>query len=112
MCLRESPPPFSPGVIGMNTLVASDDLLAGEELGEESPGDDLAGALRVGVGGVEERDPALDGRAHDRLGGLLVEHPRFVAVVAEAHHAQAHARDPQAARAEVHVLHLPASGLD
>ena len=23
MCLRERPPPFSPGVIGMNTLVAS-----------------------------------------------------------------------------------------
>ena len=22
MCLRESPPPFSPGVTGMNTLVA------------------------------------------------------------------------------------------
>ena len=43
------------------------ELLAGEELLQEPPGHDLALAAVVDVGGVEERDAALDGPPDDRL---------------------------------------------
>src|ERR1039458_2744698 len=86
-------------------LRGDDELLAREELAEQATRGDLARAPRIGVGRVEERDAALAGRPYDRLGGVLVDHPRPVAVVAEAHHAQADARNPQACRADVHVLH-------
>ena len=92
MCLRDSPPPFSPGVIGMNTLVAMTTSSRLNILGQQPPRGHLAGALRVGVGGVEEGDAAFDRGPDDRLGLLLVEHPRPVAVVAEAHHPEADPR--------------------
>ncbi len=42
MCLRESPPPFSPGVIGMNTLVASTTSSRESSLREQPTGQLLA----------------------------------------------------------------------
>ena len=79
---------------GHEDLGGDDHLVAAEELGQQSAGGHLAGPARVGVGGVEEGDPALDRRLDDRLGLLLVDHPRALAVVAEAHHAHAQARTP------------------
>jgi hypothetical protein len=73
-------------------LGGDDGLVAAEELADQAAGGDLAGALRVDVGGVEERDAALDGAADDRLGGGLVQRPGAIGVVAVAHHPQAHAR--------------------
>ena len=69
-------------------------------------GEDLALAAVVDVGGVEEVDPALDRAAHDRLGAVFVQRPLPALVRAVAHHAQAHARDAQTGRAEIHVFHL------
>jgi hypothetical protein len=43
----------------------------GEELAEQVPGDLLAGAARVHVGGVKERDPGFNRLADDGLGLLL-----------------------------------------
>ena len=63
----------------------------------------------VDVGGVEERDAALDRAPDDRLGRRLVEHPRTVGVVAVAHHAEAHAGDVQAGRAEADLVHQKSS---
>ena len=37
MCLRESPPPFSPGVIGMKTLVATTISSRPRNLGSKRP---------------------------------------------------------------------------
>jgi hypothetical protein len=37
MCLRDSPPPFSPGVIGMNTLVATTTSSRLRNLGSRRP---------------------------------------------------------------------------
>ena len=68
-------------------------------------------AAVVDVGGVEEGDAALDGAAHDRLGGRFVERPLAALVLAEAHHPEADARDAQAGAAEVHVVHLDLPGL-
>ncbi len=80
-------------------------LVASEELGQQAAGRHLARPLRVGVGRVEEGDATLDGGADDRFPVVLVEHPRPVAVVAEAHHPEADPRDPQAGPSQVHVLH-------
>ena len=54
-----------------------DDVLLAhpEELAQQAPGDDLALAAVVDVGGVEEDDAALDGAPDDRLGRRLVERP-------------------------------------
>ncbi len=58
-------------------LRRDDVLLAhAEELLQELPGEHFALAAVVDVGGVEERDAALDRAAKDRLGALLVERPR------------------------------------
>ena len=73
-------------------LGGQDVLLARrEQLLEQRPGEDLARASVVDVGGVEERDATLDGVADDRRGGLLVERPGTALVRAVAHHAQAYA---------------------
>ena len=106
MCLRDSPPPFSPGVIGMNTLVAMTASSRVRNLGTSRAGGHLAGAARVGVGRVEEGDPTFDGGLDDRLGRVLVDHPGAVAVVAEAHHAQADPRDPQAGCTQIQIVHV------
>jgi len=87
-------------------LGGHDELVTGEEPGEQATGGHLRRATRVDVGGVEERDAALDRGAHDRLGGVLVEDPGAVRVVAEAHHAEADPRDAQAGATEVDVLHV------
>ena len=105
MCFRDRPPPFSPGVTGMQTLVATTISSRLEELGQQPTGGHLARPARVGVGRVEEGDAALDGGPHDRLGPVLVEHPGPVAVVAEAHHPEAHPGHPQTGATEIHVLH-------
>ncbi|MEJ0067333.1 MAG: hypothetical protein WDM85_19615 [Caulobacteraceae bacterium] len=58
-----------------------------------------AAAQRVDVGGVEEVDPALGGRVHDRAAdGLL-------ALQAEGHGAEAEARNGKAGAAELGSLH-------
>ena len=105
MCLRDSPPPFSPGVIGMKTLVATTSSSRLRNFGSRRPVATSLAPPRVGVGGVEEGDAAFDGGPDDRLGRVLVEHPGAVGVVAEAHHAEAHARDAQSGAAEIDVLH-------
>ena len=68
MCLRESPPPFGPGVIGMKTLVAITASSRRRNLRTQASGRDLARAVGVDVGGVEEVDARLDRGADDRLG--------------------------------------------
>ena len=98
MCLRDRPAPFSPGVMGMKTLVATTTSSRLEVLGQQPSGGHLAGPLGVGVGRVEEGDAAFDGRPDDGLGCVLVEDPGPVAVVAEAHHAEADPGHPQAGR--------------
>ena len=96
MCLRERPRPFSPGIVRPCTFVASDVLLAhAEEPLQHAAGHDLALAAVVDVGGVEERDPALDRAADDRLRAVLLERPRAALVLAVAHHPEADARDAQ-----------------
>ena len=105
MCLRERPRPFSPGIVRIRTFVAITSSSRLRSFGSTPAGDDLALAAVVDVGGVEERDPALDGAPDDRLRIGLGERPRPLRVGAEAHHAEAHARDAQAGVAEVHVLH-------
>jgi hypothetical protein len=80
-------------------------ILAAEQLAEQPPGDHLARALGVDVGGVEE-DHATVGRSPDqRLGGVLLQHPLPAGLVAEAHHAEADTGHAQAGRAQVDVLH-------
>ena len=78
---------------------------AREHLRQQAAGDDLACSAVVGVGGVEERHAAVDGGADDGLGDVLALRPGPFCVVAVAHHAQADAGDPEAGRADVHVLH-------
>ena len=104
MCLRESPPPFSPGVTGMNTLVA---ITASSRLKNLGPASRWPPRWprRVGVGGVEEGHPAFDRGPHDRLRRILVDDPGPVAVVAEPHHAQADPGNPQARRSQIDVVH-------
>src|SRR3954469_14334557 len=80
-------------------------LVARQEARHEPARGHLARAARVDVGGVEERDAALDGAADDRLRGGLVEDPGAVGVVAVAHHPEAHARDVEAGAAESDLIH-------
>ena len=103
--MRDRPPPFSPGVIGMNTLVATTISSRLEVLGEQPAGGHFAGSPGVGVGGVEEGDATLDRGPDDGFGLVLVQYPRPIAVVAVAHHPEAHPRDPQAGLPEIHVVH-------
>ena len=95
MCLRDRPPPFSPGRDGHEHLGGDDHFVAAQHLAHEISGGHLAGAARVGVGRVEEGDSALDRGAHDGLGRGLVEDPLPLTVVPEAHHAETDARDSQ-----------------
>ena len=95
MCLRQRPRPFSPGIVWPWTFVATTSSSRVRSFLQEPAGDDLALAAVVDVGGVEERDAALDGALDDRLGGGLVEHPRPLRRRAVAHHAEADARDAQ-----------------
>ena len=81
---------------------------AREELREQPSGDLLAAAARVHVGGVEERHARLDRVPHDRLRILLRELPGPNGRIAVAHHPEADPRDPEAGRAEAHVLHQSA----
>src|ERR1700683_3520824 len=87
MCLRDRPPLFSPGAIGMKTLVATTTSSRRNIFPSSRPGPAPPCPAEVRVRGVKEGDPAVGRRLDDRLGGVLVEHPRPVAVVAEAHHA-------------------------
>ncbi len=80
-------------------------LVAGQELRYQPARGDLARTSRIGVRGVEEGDPAFDSRLDDGFGGVLVDHPGTIAVVAEAHHPEADPRDPQARAAQVRVVH-------
>ena len=98
MCLRPSPRPFSPGIVWPKHLGREDVLLAREELAQDPARQHLALAAVVDVGGVEERDAAVERATHDRLRILLAERPRPLLVLAEAHHSQAKARDAQACR--------------
>jgi hypothetical protein len=90
-------------------LGGNDRLVTGQELGDQTPGGDLAAAGRVRVGGVEEGHTPFGRSADDRLGVILADHPGTVAVVPEPHHAQAHPGDSQAGLAKVHVFHLAPS---
>jgi hypothetical protein len=75
-------------------LRGDDVLLAhAEQLLQQPARDDLALAAVVDVGGVEERDAALDRLPHDRLRLLLVERPGPALVLAVAHHPEAYAGD-------------------
>ena len=95
MCLRPSPPPFSPGVTGMNTLVAMTASSRVRYFEHQSPGGHLAGSARIRVCSVEEGHSTLDGGSHDRLGGVFVNDPGPLALVPEPHHAETDPRDPQ-----------------
>ena len=87
-------------------LRRDDVLLArAEQLAEHPPGEHLALAAVVDVGGVEEDDAALDCAPDDRLGLVLAERPGPLLAGAEAHHPEADTRDAQARAAEVHVAH-------
>ena len=87
-------------------LRRDDVLLArAEQPLQHAPGDHLALAAVVDVGGVEEDDAALDRPPDDRLGLVLAERPAPLLAGPEAHHPEAHARDAQSGAAEVHVAH-------
>ena len=105
MCLRERPRPFGPGVMGREHLGRDHELVARQERLQQPARDDLALSFGVAVGGVEEGDAGLDGRAHDRRRTILVEHPRPPGAAAVAHHAETHARDVESAAAEANLLH-------
>jgi hypothetical protein len=105
MCLRDRPPAFSPLPHRHEHLGGHDHLVALEELAEQPPGGHLAGPAGVDVRGVEEDHAAFGRDADDRLGGILIQHPRPITVVPEAHHPEAHARHAHARRAKVDVLH-------
>ena len=82
MCLRDSPRPLGPGRHRPVDLRGDDDpRRARSTCGSSRPVSSSLGRRRVHVGGVEERHAALDGAADDRLGGVLVEHPRAIGVV-------------------------------
>jgi hypothetical protein len=73
-------------------LRRDDVLLArAEQALQHTPGDHLALAAVVDVGGVEEADAALDGSPDDRLRVVLRERPAPFLARAEAHHPQADA---------------------
>ena len=58
-----------------------------EELVEQPPGDLLARAVRVHVGGVEVRHAGLDRTPHERFRGVLAENPVSLGLaVSVAHH--------------------------
>ena len=106
MCLRERPRAVLAGHRLAVHLRRDDVLLAhAEEPRQDAAGHDLALAAVVDVRGVEERDPALDRAADDRLRCGLVERPGAALVLAVAHHPEAEARDAQPGVAEVHVVH-------
>src|SRR5699024_9291454 len=67
----------------------------------------LAAADRVHVRCVEEGDPGVQGVLEDRARLVLLEHPRVDPPLgaAEAHRAQAQARDLQPGPAQLRVLH-------
>ena len=108
MCLRESPPPFAPGIVWPCTFVATTySSRIPNNCRSEGAGDLLALALVVDVGGVEEEDPTLDGPAHDRLRLRRRKRPLAARRRPVAHHSEADPRHPQSGRAEVHDLHRP-----
>ena len=104
-CLRERPRPFSPGIVWHAHLRRDDELLAGEELRQHPPGDDLALAAVVDVGGVEERDPALDRAPDDRLRVGLGERPRPLSCAPKLIIPRHTRETRRPGVAEVHVLH-------
>ena len=83
-------------------------LVARDQSAQHPPGDDLARATRIHVGGVEERDAALERATHDRLRCPLVEHPGSSRRVAEAHHPERDPRDLQPARPQSQLIDLRA----
>src|SRR5436190_3466429 len=89
-------------------LRGDDGLFARKQLPQQPAGHDLAGAVRVHVGRVEEREPALDGAPDDRLRRRLVEHPGPGRVLAVAHHPEAEPRDVQPRVAEPDLIHQAA----
>ena len=106
-CFRESPRPFSPGIVRPCTFVAITSSSRERSFGEDPARDHLALAEVVDIGRVEERDPALDSPPDDRLCLRLGQRPRPLLDVAEAHHPETEARHAQAGVAEVDVAHLP-----
>ena len=62
-------------------LGGDDDVLAAREVAQRAPGELLARAAGVDIGGVERRDTRLERVADDRAGRLLVEDPRVPAQV-------------------------------
>ena len=68
----------------------------------------LAAAGRIGIGGVEEVDPAVDGSLDYRVGLVLAgaaDVPEDALAVAESHRAQAQRRDQQAGVPQRLVFH-------
>jgi hypothetical protein len=113
--LAREPLAVLPGHRAAVDLGREDVLLAhAEELSQQASRDHLALAAVVDVGGVEERNPAIDRPAENRLRLALVKRPRAALVLAVAHHPEAHPGDAQAGVAEVYVVHpdlLVARGL-
>ena len=89
-CLRPRPRPFSPGIVLPCTFVATTySSRVPNSSRQHAPGDHLALAAVVDVGGVEEDDAALDRAPDDRLGLVLAERPAPLLAGPEAHHPEA-----------------------
>ena len=89
----------------MKELRRDHHFVARQQFLQQSSGDLFRDAGRIHVGRVKQVDPELDRPAHDRFGRGLVQHPRAPLGRAVGHHPECNARDLEAARAEVDVLH-------
>ena len=81
------------------------DFLHAAIVAEGAPGDLLAHAERIHVGGIEEVDARLDGAAEERAGVLLTQHPGAPVRGAVAHAAEAEAGYRNAGRTECGIAH-------
>ena len=88
-------------------LGGDDDLVAVGHLPQRAAGDLLARAVGVGVRGVEEVDPGVEGLAEEGFRRVLVEGPRVGAAVGDAvaHAPQADPRHVDTGHAELRELH-------
>ena len=104
-CLRELPLSHGRELIGPKHFVAR--ITSSRRPGSQRPTissvrptDVPCAPERVDVGGVEERDPGLDGAVEDRV------RRRFVALQTERHRAETEARHLKAGPPQPRVLHI------
>ncbi len=107
--LRDSPPAFGALTPWQERLGCHHDLVAVREFGQQATDDFFRRALGIHVGGVEEVDPGFHRLADEGAAFVFAQNPipmPALGRVAIAHAAEAQARDLEAGRSKINVLHV------